>query len=150
MSLLNALKWRYAVKKFDDSKTISSSEIDKIKEGFNLSASSYGLQPVELLLIHNKTIQKELVPMSMNQPQVAQASHVAVFCVKTSIDADYVIDYFNRIKEIRQTPDEILEPYRSHIIESFSSKTTKRCFCGVLNKLTSQWVIYSQFVLTSV
>jgi hypothetical protein len=39
----------------------------------------------------------------MNQPQVAQASHVAVFCVKTSIDADYVIDYFNRIKEAYQT-----------------------------------------------
>ena len=128
MSLLNALKWRYAAKKFEDSKIISPSEIDKIKEGFNLSASSYGLQPVELLLVHNKTIQKELVPMSMNQPQVAQASHVAVFCVKTSIDADYVIDYFNRIKEIRQTPDEILEPYRSHIIESFSSKTTEEVF----------------------
>ena len=46
MSLLNALKWRYAAKKFEDSKIISPSEIDKIKEGFNLSASSYGLQPV--------------------------------------------------------------------------------------------------------
>ena len=107
MSLLNALKWRYATKKFDSNKFISSSDIEKIKEGFNLSASSYGLQPVQLLLVHNKAIQNELVPMSMNQQQVEQASHVAIFCVKTSLDADYVNAYFERIKSIRQTPDEI-------------------------------------------
>ena len=105
MSLLDALKWRYATKKFDTNKFISPSDIEKIKEGFNLSASSYGLQPVQLLLVHNKTIQNELVPMSMNQQQVEQASHVAIFCVKTSLDADYVNAYFERIKSIRQTPD---------------------------------------------
>jgi nitroreductase len=124
MSLLNALKWRYATKKFDTNKFISSSDIEKIKEGFNLSASSYGLQPVQLLLVHNKAIQKELVPMSMNQLQVEQASHVAVFCVKTSLDEDYVIEYFNRIKALRQTPDAILAPFRTHIIDSFGAKST--------------------------
>ena len=50
-------------------------------------------------------------------------SHVAIFCVKTSLDADYVVDYFERIKAIRETPDEILAPFRAHIIESFASKT---------------------------
>ncbi|MDG1778689.1 MAG: NAD(P)H-dependent oxidoreductase [Flavobacteriaceae bacterium] len=123
MSLLDALKWRYATKKFDTNKAISSSDLEKIKEGFNLSASSYGLQPVELLLVHNKAIQKELVPMAMNQLQVEQASHVAIFCVKTALDANYVVDYFERIKAIRETPDEILAPFRTHIIESFSTKT---------------------------
>ena len=123
MSLLDALKWRYATKKFDSNKVISPSDLEKIKEGFSLSASSYGLQPVELLLVHNKTIQSELLPLAMNQQQVAQASHVAIFCVKTSLDADYVVDYFERIKAIRETPDEILAPFRAHIIESFAAKT---------------------------
>jgi nitroreductase/dihydropteridine reductase len=128
MSLLNALKWRYATKKFDFNKFISSSDIEKIKEGFNLSASSYGLQPVQLLLVHNKAIQNELVPMSMNQQQVEQASHLAIFCVKTSLDADYVNAYFERIKSIRQTPDEILAPFRTHIIDSFGTKSTDEIF----------------------
>lgn len=125
MSLIEALKWRYATKTFDDTKMISPKDVEALKEGFNLSASSYGLQPVQLLLVQNKTIQNELVPLSMNQKQVAQASHLAIFCVKTALDTDYVLDFFERIKTIRQTPDHILAPFRTHIIESFKAKTDK-------------------------
>ena len=125
MSLLKALKWRYATKKFDTSKVISAANIENIKEGFNLTATSYGLQPVQLLLVHNKAIQKELVPISMNQQQVEQASHLAIFCVKTTLDADYVIEYFDRIKTIRKTPDEILASFRTHIIDSFGAKSAE-------------------------
>ena len=87
MTLLESLNWRYATKKFDSSKIISTNYVDKLKSGFNLSASSYGLQPVTLLLVHNKSIQRDLVPLSMNQMQVEQASHLAIFCVKTHIDS---------------------------------------------------------------
>ena len=125
MSLLKALKWRYATKKFDTFKVISAADIENIKEGFNLTATSYGLQPVQLLLVHNKAIQKELVPISMNQQQVEQASHLAIFCVKTTLDADYVIEYFDRIKTIRKTPDEILASFRTHIIDSFGAKSAE-------------------------
>lgn len=125
MSLLKALKWRYATKKFDTFKVISAADIENIKEGFNLTATSYGLQPVQLLLVHNKAILKELVPISMNQQQVEQASHLAIFCVKTTLDADYVIEYFDRIKTIRKTPDEILASFRTHIIDSFGAKSAE-------------------------
>jgi len=123
MSLLKALQWRYATKSFNDSKLIPQEDIEALKEGFNLSASSYGLQPVQLLLVQNKAIQKELLPLSMNQKQVGQASHLAIFCVKTALDADYVHEFFERIKAIRQTPDEVLAPFRTHIIESFEAKS---------------------------
>ena len=124
MSLIKALEWRYATKKFDDTKIISDIEIKKIKAGFNLSASSYGLQPVTMILVRNKTIQKELVEFSMNQKQVYQASHLAIFCVKTSIESKYVIEYFERIKAIRKTDDKILDSFRTHIIETFSRKSS--------------------------
>ena len=128
MSLLNALKWRYATKKFDNTKIISTADINKIKEGFNLTASSYGLQPVSLLLVHNKFIQKELVPLSMNQQQVAQASHLAIFCVKTSMDSPYIVDFFERIKRIRKIEDKILASFRNHIIGSFQKKNNNDIF----------------------
>lgn len=128
MSLLNALKWRYATKKFDVNKIIPVSDIDKIKTGFNLTATSYGLQPVSLLIIHNKDIQKDLIPLSMDQKQVGQASHLAIFCVKTSMDAPYVMDYFERIKSIRKTEDKVLASFRMHIIESFKQKSSEEIF----------------------
>ena len=124
MSLIKALEWRYATKKFDDTKIISDIEIKKIKAGFNLSASSYGLQPVTMILVHNKKIQKKMIEFSMNQKQVYQASHLAIFCVKTSIESKYVIEYFERIKAIRKTDDKILDSFRTHIIETFSGKSS--------------------------
>ena len=123
MSLLDALKWRYATKKFDDKKIIPDNYINQIKQGFNLSASSYGLQPVTLLLIHNKNIQRQLVQLSMNQIQVADASHLAVFCVNTKIDSNYVKEYFERVKTIRKVKDSIIDPFRTHIINSFDKKS---------------------------
>ena len=128
MSLLEALKWRYATKKFDTSKVIPAEDIEKIIAGFNLSATSYGLQPVSLILVCNKSIQKELVPLSMNQEQVAQASHIAIFCVKTTLEAPYVVDYFERIKSIRKTDDKILASFRAHIIDSFEKKSTDEIY----------------------
>ena len=77
MSLLEALKWRYATKKFDISKVIPVKDIDKIKAGFNLSATSYGLQPVSLILVCNKTIQRELVPLSRQGYQFSLDGFIA-------------------------------------------------------------------------
>lgn len=143
MSLLKSLKWRYATKKFDSNKIISDSNIKKIKIGFNLSASSYGLQPVSLLLVCNKNIQKELVPMSMNQKQIEQASHLAIFCANTKIDSSYIKEFFERIKTIRSVNDAEIDPFRTHLIKSFKSKSnneiilwaTKQAYLAMGNML---------------
>ena len=81
MNTIESLQWRYAVKKFDENKTLTNAQIQTLKEAFNLTATSYGLQPVSLVVVQNKEIQKELVQHSWNQQQIAQASHVLVLCV---------------------------------------------------------------------
>ncbi|MDP4989482.1 MAG: nitroreductase family protein, partial [Polaribacter sp.] len=80
MNIIEKLQWRYAVKKFDKTKFLSNEQIQLLKEAFNLTATSYGLQPVKLLVIKNKEIQSKLVAHSWNQPQVGDASHVLVIC----------------------------------------------------------------------
>ncbi|SNR14976.1 NAD(P)H-dependent oxidoreductase [Tenacibaculum jejuense] len=120
---IDSLKWRYAVKKFDDNKYLSEEQIQTIKEAFNLTATSYGLQPVSLVVIKNKELQKQLVEHSWNQQQVAQASHVLVLCVPKEHTAKDVENYFKLVKEIRNTPDEILNPFRDFLMDSFSKKT---------------------------
>ena len=78
MNIIKALKWRYAAKKFDSSRVIPNDIIEVIKESFNLTASSYGLQPVKLLIVSNKSILQELVPLSSNQKQVSSLSLMCV------------------------------------------------------------------------
>ena len=65
--ILDKLKWRYACKKFDASKKLSEEKLTVLKQAFNLTATSYGLQPLKMLVISNQTLKEELVPLTMNQ-----------------------------------------------------------------------------------
>ena len=56
--ILEQLKWRYATKKFDETKKVSSDSIETLKEAFNLTATSYGLQPFKLIVVSNPEVIK--------------------------------------------------------------------------------------------
>ena len=142
--IIEQLKWRYATKKFDDKKILSEEKLNILKESFNLTATSYGLQPLKMAVIGNSELKKKLVPMTMNQEQVSNASHVLVLCTETEMNSDYIKDYFNLVEETRNTSREILNPFQSFLIGEFSekSKTTienwmaKQAYLALGNLLT--------------
>lgn len=119
------LEWRYAVKKFDAKRLLPSNKLEKLKQAFNLTATSYGLQPIKMVIVQNKELQDELVASSMGQQQVAQASHLLVLCIERDIDADYIAGYFEKVKRIRGTSEEILAPFKESLMTSFSKKETE-------------------------
>lgn len=123
MDVIKALKWRYATKTFNKHKTISNKKLNTLIEAFNLTATSYGLQPVKLLVIADKELQSDLVACSMNQAQVEQASHLFVLCTEKVIDKEYINNYFNLVKSVRNTPDKILNPFKNFLIEEFEGKS---------------------------
>lgn len=122
MDIIKKLEWRYAVKKFNPDKLLSEEKLVKLKQAFNLTATSYGLQPIKLLVVNNKALQQELVKFSYGQAQVAEASHVFVICIEKQIDKKFIHDYFSRVQQIRNTSDEILDPFKGALVESFSKK----------------------------
>ena len=119
MNIIEKLQWRYATKKFDNNLFINKEKLQTLKEAFNLTATSYGLQPIKLVIVKDKKLQTNLVEHSMNQEQVKQASHVLVFCVETNIDKDYIETYFKRVKSIRNTSDEILQTFKDFLLDDF-------------------------------
>ncbi|EZH73962.1 nitroreductase [Aquimarina atlantica] len=123
MNIIESLHWRYATKKFDTKQIVSQEKIDTLTEAFNLTATSYGLQPLKLVVIKNKDLQKELTSHSWNQQQVADASHVLVFCIEKTIGEQYISKYFDTVKEIRDTPEEILKPFKEQLVDSFTYKS---------------------------
>ena len=124
MTSLDALKWRYATKKFDANTLITEHKINIIKEAFNLTPTSYGLQPIKMLVIQDKDLQLKLREVSYNQDQVSTCSHLLVFCIERKIDRDFIQKNFERIKEIRNTPDETLAPFREFLVNDFSTKNS--------------------------
>ena len=123
MNSIENLQWRYAVKKFDENKSLSEVQINTLKEAFNLTATSYGLQPVKMVIVNNKELQQQLVAHSWNQQQIVQASHVLVLCIPKKYTIEDVENYFALVKNVRNTPDEILNPFKEMLSSSVANKT---------------------------
>jgi len=115
MTILESLQWRYATKKFDVTKLLSDEKLAILKQAFNLTATSFGLQTIKLIIIQNKEVRSKLVAPAYYQKQVLDASHLLVFCVQTDIlDAD-IDAHFDNVTFIRETPETILAPYRADL-----------------------------------
>jgi len=134
MTNIKALQWRYATKKFNPEKILSSEKIDILKEAFNLTATSYGLQPLKMVVVHNKELQEKLKSASWNQQQLNTASHVLVICIEKKVDKDFIEQYFKRVKHLRETPDEVLEPFKKSLVDSFESKAEEEVHAWALNQ----------------
>jgi len=94
-TLIENLKWRYAVKKFDASKKVSESDLEVFLESLRLTASSFGLQPWKFVVVETQALKEKLLEHSYNQAQVVDASHLIVLCRKTQIDKSLVTDYLD-------------------------------------------------------
>ncbi len=116
MDIIKQLKWRYATKKFDVSKKLSSGKLDILKQAFNLTATSFGLQTIKLIIVEDQSLRQSLVAHAYNQKQVLEASHLLVICMQEDILDTDIVAYYNNIKTTRNTPETILGPYREDLI----------------------------------
>ena len=122
-NILDALEWRYAVKKFDDKASLTEQQILEVKKVFNLSASSYGLQPYKMIVVQNPELKEKLVPASFGQQQISQSAAILVFAVRTDFGMDYIDQFFKDMSTKRQIPLENLEGYKNFMKGSFANKS---------------------------
>ena len=122
-NILDALEWRYAVKKFDDKASLTEQQILEVKKVFNLSASSYGLQPYKMIVVQNPELKEKLVPARFGQQQISQSAAILVFAVRTDFGMDYIDQFFKDMSTKRQIPLENLEGYKNFMKGSFANKS---------------------------
>ncbi|UKM63891.1 NAD(P)H-dependent oxidoreductase [Flavobacteriaceae bacterium GSB9] len=125
MDTIKQLKWRYATKKFDAEKKLSEAKLNVVKQAFNLTATSFGLQTIKLILIEDKDLRLPLLKHAYYQKQVVDASHLLVICIQKDILQNDVKQYYNNIKDTRKTPESILKPYRESLIEMIEKMSVK-------------------------
>jgi nitroreductase len=107
--------WRYATKKFDAAKKISTQDLNTLKEAIRLSSSSYGLQPYKVIIVENPELRAQLLPAAYGQSQVVDASHLIVFANETNVDDETINRYINRISETRGIPAESLAGFGNYM-----------------------------------
>ena len=103
--------WRYATKKFDATKKVTSKDLNTLKEAIRLSASSYGLQPYQVLIIENQEIRAQLQPAAWGQTQIVDASHVIVFATQDNFGDQHIDNYIKTLTETRGIPAESVQGY---------------------------------------
>lgn len=123
---LEQLRWRYAVKKFDATRTIATPLWQQLEEALILSPSSYGLQPWKFFVVTNPAVRAKLKEVSWNQAQITDASHLVVFSVKKGITAAEAERWVKRIAEVRGVPVESLDGMKGMMAGSISRQTTEQ------------------------
>jgi nitroreductase len=116
--VLAQLKWRYATKKFDPTKKIAPDLWAKLELAAIHAPSSYGLQPWKFVVVTDPAVRAQLLPVSWNQPQITDASHLIVFAAKNPPTAADVDAYVAHIAQVRGAALQSLDGYKQMMLGS--------------------------------
>lgn len=114
-TFLENQNWRYATKKFDATKKISTEDLNTLKEAIRLSSSSYGMQPYKILIIENPELRAQLQAAAWGQSQIVDASHLIVFANITNFGNDDIDAVLNIFTTQRALPSNALDGYGGFI-----------------------------------
>jgi nitroreductase len=114
--LLEQLNWRYATKQFEPNRLIDGEVWQALADSLVLTPSSYGLQPWKFIIVSDPAVKAQLRPLSWNQGQVTDCSHLVVFTIQKNLTAADVDRFIESTATTRGVPVESLAGYRNMIV----------------------------------
>ncbi|KQR69866.1 NAD(P)H-dependent oxidoreductase [Pedobacter sp. Leaf176] len=127
MSLLEALNWRYAVKKMNG-QPVEQEKVDKIIAAAHLAPTSSGLQPFKVIVITNQELKEKIAPIAFNQSQIIDSSHLLVFAAFQNYSEEGIDEVFSRMNAERGLPDSATDAYKAQLKSTILSKTAEENF----------------------
>lgn len=116
-SLLEAWNRRAAVKDFDPSAAIAEPDWTFLREVLATVPSAYGLQPYRILEVRGAELREKLGAAAYDQRQVTEADRLLVFAVVTEFGEPELEAHLERLRTVREMPEEALAIYRSKVID---------------------------------
>jgi nitroreductase len=136
--LLSALEWRYATKRFDASKKLSTEVWNALERALVLTPTSFGLQPYRFFVLTDFGKRAELLAHSWNQPQVVDCSHYVVLAARTKMTEADIDNWIQRIAHVRQVSAEKLAAYRGMMVGDVIH--------GSRGKISHEWAIRQVYI----
>jgi nitroreductase len=100
-TLLDALRWRYATRRFDPDRKIPAATWSALEDALVLTPSSYGLQPWKFLVVTDPALRQKLLPNTYRQHQVVDCSHLLVLAVKKQVSATDIDKFVHATAQAR-------------------------------------------------
>lgn len=133
--VIESLNWRYAVKEFDPDKKIPQEDLDTLLESLRLTASSFGLQLWEFVLVKNPEVRQKLLEKSWNQKQVVDASDLLVLCIKAEATEEHVNNYIAQMVETRGGVPESFAGFKKVVMGFIGKKSPEQVETWMRNQV---------------
>ncbi|MDY0903537.1 NAD(P)H-dependent oxidoreductase [Pedobacter sp. CFBP9032] len=127
MSTIDALNWRYAVKKMNG-EPVEQEKVDKIIAAAHLAPTSSGLQPFRVIVITNQDLKEKIAPIAYNQSQVLDSSHLLVFAAQENYTGEGIDKVFDRMNTERGLPLDTTDAYKNQLKTTLLSKSAEENF----------------------
>lgn len=127
MSLIEALNWRYAVKKMNGN-PVEQEKVDKIVAAAHLAPTSSGLQPFKVIVISNQELKEKIAPIAFNQSQVIDSSHLLVFAAFENYTEEGIDKTFSRMNAERGLPEDTTDAYKAQLKGMILPRTAEENF----------------------
>ncbi|MCZ4225442.1 nitroreductase family protein [Pedobacter rhodius] len=114
MSLLEALNWRYAVKKMNG-QPVEQEKVDKIIAAAHLAPTSSGLQPFKVIVVTNQELKEKIAPIAFNQSQIIDSSHLLIFAAFEDYTEEDIDGFFSYMNAERGLPDSVTDAYKAQL-----------------------------------
>lgn len=116
MSLIEKLNWRYATKKFDHTKKLSTEQLNDLLSAVRLAPASAGLQSYKVIVVEDPAIREQLRAAAHGQAQITDASQLIILASETNLDETYVKNFIDFVAEKRQIARENLAGYEQMLV----------------------------------
>jgi nitroreductase len=144
-SPVDALRWRYATKKFAADKKIPDDVWTQLQEALLLSPSSYGLQPWKFVVVTDQEAKDKLSGVCFGQTQPVECSHFIVICRLEKLSPEHIESYIEDVGKKRNAPPESMEGFKNLLLNFRSNMSelqldewmAKQCYIALGNLMTS-------------
>lgn len=145
-TVIDALNFRHACKKFDPARKITATDLNMILEAARLSPFSFGMEAWKFLVLQSPDIREKLRPACWDQAQVTDSSHViAVLARPAQVGPGhpYVAESFGRRGLPEDATKAYIEKYRHHMETevlprmSLYAWCSKQCYIALANIMTT-------------
>ena len=128
MEIIEALEWRYAVKKFDNTRKVPDEKLKVILEALRLTATSYGLQLMKFVVVEDPAARAKLVEAAYQQKQVQDASHLIILCRNNEVSEKDIEEYIQNISNTRavETSSPGLEAFKKGMLNILEWPESRR------------------------
>lgn len=127
MSIQQALHWRYAAKKMNGNK-VPQELVDQIVEAARLAPTSYGIQPLKVIVVTNDELKEKIKALAYGQSQITDCSHLLIFAAWDNYTEENVSEVFKRTNAERGLPESNNADYFDTVIKTLAGKTPEESF----------------------